>query len=62
MTREALIKSKSFRERFWKDPQVSRWGFLITNFSWRADLDSLALLIREALVPPTLTEDGIRFL
>lgn len=27
VTREALIKSKSFRERFWKNPQVSRWGF-----------------------------------
>lgn len=25
--REALIKSESFRERFWKNPQVSRWGF-----------------------------------
>lgn len=29
-TREALIKSKSFRERFWKNPQVSRWGFQAT--------------------------------
>lgn len=30
MTREVLIKSKSFRERFWKNLQVSRWGFQAT--------------------------------
>lgn len=33
VTREALIKSESFRERFWKNPQVSRWGFQATPHS-----------------------------